>query len=143
MSELAVAILGGSAGAAVISGVFKLIEWIANRSAQKADRAEARADNDKLQDGSISEMREDIRTINENVKALVQTCDDLIESNKETLGDRIKHLALKYIAQGFVYDTDLEDLMRMHKVYHDKLNGNGFYDALMKNVKELPIKKKG
>lgn len=143
MNEVVIAILGGSAGAAVINGAFKLIEFAANRRAQKADKAEAKADNDRLQDSDITDIKNDIKSIKTNMATLMQNNEDLIESSRETLGDRIKHLGLKYIEQGFVYGADLEDLMRMHKVYHDKLKGNGFYDALMKSVKELPIKKKG
>ena len=54
MNEVVIAILGGSAGAAIINGAFKLIELAANRKAQKDDKAEAKADNDKLQDSDIA-----------------------------------------------------------------------------------------
>lgn len=141
MNEVVIAILGGSAGAAVISGIFKLLEWAANRKAQKADKAEAKADNDRLQDSDIAEMKEDIGDIKSSIAALIRSNEDLVESNRETLGDRIKHLGLKYIEQGYIYSNDLEDLIRMHKVYHDKLKGNGFYDTLMASVRALPIKK--
>jgi predicted lactoylglutathione lyase len=58
------------------------------------------------------------------------------------LYDRIKHLGKKHIAEGCI-DTDaLEDLIEMHKVYHDDLDGNGFLDKIMHQVKSLPIKTK-
>lgn len=56
------------------------------------------------------------------------------------LYDRIKHLGLKHIAEGDIYAEDLEDLQRMHKIYHDELDGNGYLDSIMKRVKELPLK---
>ena len=55
------------------------------------------------------------------------------------LYDRIKHLGKDYIAQGYIHSEDLEDLMQMHKIYHDDLGGNGFLDSVMEQVKSLPI----
>lgn len=141
MNEVVIAILGGSAGAALINGLFKIIEFVANRKAQKDDRLEAKADNDRLQSDDISKIKDDINSIKESIAALMQSNEDLIKSERETLGDRIKHLGMKYIEQGFITPNDLADLIRMHKVYHDTLRGNGFYDALMENVLALPIKK--
>lgn len=58
------------------------------------------------------------------------------------LYDRIKYLGRCYIDQGFVTADDLEDIVEMHKCYHDDLDGNGFLDTLMAQVKALPIRKK-
>lgn len=55
------------------------------------------------------------------------------------LYDRIKYLCKEHIARGKIASNDLEDLERMHQIYHDKLNGNGFLDDLMKAVRELEI----
>lgn len=142
MNDVVVAILGGSAGAAVINGAFKLIELAANRKAQKDDKAEAKADNDRLQDGDIAEIKVAIKSINEKIGALEKKIADLIAGEQASLGDRVKHLSLKYIEQGFVWADDLADLKRMHGVYHTTLEGNGFYDDLMDKVKELPIRVK-
>lgn len=142
MNEVVIAILGGSAGAAVINGIFKLMELAANRQAQKADKAEAKADNDRLQDSDIAEIKTIIKSINEKISTLEKKIADLIVGEQESLGDRIKHLCLKYIEQGFVWADDLADLKRMHGAYHTTLNGNGFYDDLMDKVKELPIRVK-
>ena len=142
MNEVVVAILGGSAGAAVINGAFKLIELAANRKSQKDDKAEAKADNDRIQDGDIAEIKVAIKAINEKISVLEKKIADLIVGEQETLGDRIKHLCLKYIEQGFIWAEDFADLKRMHGVYHTTLEGNGFYDDLMDKVKELPIRVK-
>lgn len=56
------------------------------------------------------------------------------------LYDRIKHLAKHHIAVGAISANDLEDLVRMHDIYHDELDGNGYLDGLMTCVKKLPIK---
>lgn len=124
---LLLAILGGAAGAALVSGVFGVIMWKLNRKAAKEDRADERS------------------TINcaargQEIEKLQTTVDVLILADRTILYDRIKHLGKSYIAQGYVILEDLEDLDRMHKVYHDpdKLNGNGFLDDLMKAVKSLP-----
>ncbi|MCD8365993.1 MAG: hypothetical protein LUC83_09360 [Clostridiales bacterium] len=55
------------------------------------------------------------------------------------LYDRIKHLCKSHIERGYIATNDLDDLERMHKVYHDDLNGNGFLDDLMRNVRRLPV----
>lgn len=55
------------------------------------------------------------------------------------LYDRIKHLGKGYIARGSITSEELEDLVQLHEVYHKDLDGNGFLDAIMNNVKSLPI----
>lgn len=59
---------------------------------------------------------------------------------KMLLYDRIKHLGKSYIERGFITTDELEDLTEMHSIYHEELDGNGFLDTVMKNVKALPIK---
>ena len=54
------------------------------------------------------------------------------------LYDRIKHLAKSYIERGNITAEELEDLMQMHKVYHD-LGGNGYLDKLMDQVHRLQV----
>ena len=58
------------------------------------------------------------------------------------LYDKIKHLGNKYIAAGEVSEGDLEDLIDMHNVYHDDLDGNGYLDHVMAGVRALPTKPK-
>lgn len=53
--------------------------------------------------------------------------------------DRIKYLCKAHLDRGYIATNDLEDLERMHKIYHDDLKGNGFLDDLMNNVKKLPV----
>lgn len=58
---------------------------------------------------------------------------------QQLLYDRIKYLCKMHLDRGYIATNDLEDLERMHKIYHDDLKGNGFLDDLMSNVKRLPV----
>lgn len=55
------------------------------------------------------------------------------------LYEKIKSLGKQYIARGTIHPEELEDILRMHEIYHNELNGNGFLDALMYKVKKLPV----
>jgi len=62
------------------------------------------------------------------------------EGMRLILKDRLRFLCAHYIAQGWIYHDELEDIMVMHKCYHDKLKGNGYLDELMEKVKALDIR---
>ena len=111
--------LGGAGGAAIVAGLFALMQWRLNRKAQKEDQA---ADRKQAE--------------NEGMKEILQKMDVLFLADRTILFDRIKHLGKSYIGRGYITVEELEDLKLMHQVYHDpdKLNGNGFLDALMDTV---------
>ena len=127
--EIITAIIGGSCGAAVVSGIFGLITWRLNRKAKKEDTAEQQKSND------CSARAEQLAELKRMIEVL-------FVADRTILYDRIKHLGKTYIARGNITVEELEDLSLMHSVYHDKdkLNGNGFLDDLMKNVRKLPIR---
>lgn len=54
--------------------------------------------------------------------------------------DRLRFLCMHYIEQGWIYEDELEDIMAMHKCYHDDLNGNGFLDKQMEKVTNLEVR---
>lgn len=54
--------------------------------------------------------------------------------------NNVRALCDKYIQQGWIYEDELEDLIAMHKCYHDDLGGNGFLDKLMSKVMNLEIR---
>jgi len=58
---------------------------------------------------------------------------------RQLLYDKIKILGRRYLSEDEVTAEDLEDLIDMHKIYHDQLNGNGYIDHLMEEVKKLKI----
>ena len=121
--------LGGAGGAALVAGLFALIQWKLNRKAQEEDKAA----NTKVAECA---------TRGEELKELTRMVGVLCVANRTILYDRIKHLGKSYISRGYVTVEELEDLTHMHSVYHDgdKLNGNGFLDSLMETVNKLPKK---
>lgn len=118
--------LGGAGGAALVAGLFALIQWRLNRKAQKEDKA---ADRKYAQ----------CTARGEDLKELKRMVEVLFVADRTILYDRIKHLGKSYIARGYVTVEELEDLTHMHSVYHDKdkLSGNGFLDELMTAVNRL------
>jgi len=60
------------------------------------------------------------------------------EGVRVLLYDRIKYLCKKAIKAGGITSDQLEDILSMHKVYHD-IGGNGFLDSLIVQIKALPI----
>lgn len=65
--------------------------------------------------------------------------DDIRCGLRMILYVEIKQLGKTYIARGSIHGEELEDILAMHRVYHDKLGGNGFLDNLMRQVEMLPI----
>jgi uncharacterized membrane protein len=124
--EILKAFLGGAGGAAIVAGLFALIQWRLNRKAQKEDKAADRQFADCAARGR-------------DIAELSRKMDVLFLADRTILYDRIKHLAKSYIARGWVTVEELEDLNRMHEVYHDedKLNGNGFLKELMNTANHL------
>ena len=115
--------LGGAGGAAIVAGLFALAQWRLNRKAQKDDKAAAKQESDSAKQA-------------EQMKEINRKLDVLFLADRTLLYDRIKYLAKSYISRGCVTIEELEDLNRMHAVYHDsdKLDGNGFLKELMNTV---------
>lgn len=115
--------LGGAGGAAIVAGLFALAQWRLNRKAQKDDKAAAKQEYDAAKQA-------------EQMKEINRKLDVLFLADRTLLYDRIKYLAKSYIARSWVTIEELEDLNRMHAVYHDsdKLDGNGFLKELMNTV---------
>ncbi len=121
------AFLCGAGGAAFVTGCFLLLQWCLNRRA-------------KLQDDKREAVTANCTARGEEIKELTRMVAVLCLADLTILYDRIKHLGKSYIDRGYITVEELEDLERMHSVYHDpdKLNGNGFLDDLMIAVKALP-----
>ena len=115
--------LGGAGGAAIVAGLFAVIQWRLNRKAQKDDNAAAKQEAAHAQSDA-------------NMVEISRKLDVLFLADRTILYDRIKFLAKSYIDRGYVTVEELEDLNRMHAVYHDpdKLDGNGFLKELMNTV---------
>lgn len=119
--------LCGAGGAALVAGLFTLAQWWLNRRAKKQD---------EKQTAKLANCAERGKEIQE----LTRMVEVLCLADRTILYDRIKHLGKSYIAKKFITVEELEDLERMHEVYHDedKLNGNGFLKELMEAVRALP-----
>lgn len=131
--ELLGYLLTGASAAAVIKLLDNLIIWHLNRKAKKDDEAEAEEKAEEQQ----SEQDE---------KEWKKHTDDTIEALaigvRVILMDRIRYLGQEYIKDGEVDFDDRRLLNQMHSVYHNTLGGNGDLDILMKEVDELPLKRK-
>lgn len=115
MDGVFASILGGSLGAAVVTGLFGLVRWFVERRAVKADRAADKA-----------EERD-------------EAADRLIVGLRGLYYIEIKTLSKQYLRAREITSEDLEDLLDMHTIYHDALHGNGFLDSVIAKVKRLPI----
>jgi hypothetical protein len=125
--ELLKTILTGAAGAALVGGIFGIIMWCLNRKAAKEDAA-------KVDVASVCATR------GKTIEDLSKMVSSLIVADRTILYDRIKHLAKAYIKRGWISVEEFEDLKRMHDVYHDELEGNGFLNDLMAAVAKLEKK---
>lgn len=56
------------------------------------------------------------------------------------LYDRILYLARKHLERGTLSLDDLKIIKEQHRVYHDRLGGNGYLDKVMEAVEALPLK---
>lgn len=124
--ELLKAFLGGAGCAALVAGLFALVQWRLNRKAQKEDKAAERQAVDCAARGLELEKQR-------------KMLEALMVAERTSYYDRIKHVAKSYIKRGWISVEEYEDLKRMHNVYHDKdiLNGNGFLDDIMEEVNQL------
>jgi len=88
--------------------------------------------------GALSSI---ITNVFNRIEARKKSTDGLRDGVRVLLYDRIKHLGRKYIALECITAEDLEDLIDMHRIYHDPkcLDGNGFLDSVMCSVKSLRI----
>lgn len=120
-------ILGGAVGSSIVVGLFGLITWWLNRKAAKEDRqADREEKNEKEADLEMDKIN--------------KTLDNLTIAMRMLMYDRIKHLGNTYLDRGSISSEELADLLAMHKVYHEALNGNGFLDTVMDKVKAMPVK---
>ena len=122
--EIIMDLLKSAFGAGIVAGLFGIWQWRLNRKAQTEDKAaDAKIVNCAARGAEITQLQD--------------TVDALVVANRMMLYDRIKHLAKTYIKRGYITVEEYEDLKRMHKVYHNEMNGNGFLDGLMNEIEEL------
>ena len=121
-----IVVLSGATGAALVAGIFSLLKWLLDRRAAKADKEQAKKE----------KAEEAVAMADKNLN---QKVDALCVAVRELLYDRIKHLGKSYLERGNITSEELEDFLAMHKIYHNTLEGNGFLDEIVRQVKALPI----
>ena len=72
-----------------------------------------------------------------NVQDKIQ-CEAIQGAVRQLLYDRAKYLCKAHLERGYIASNDLEDLLKIHKNYHD-LGGNGYLNDLMEAVSKLKI----
>lgn len=122
--EILLDLLKSAFGAGIVAGLFGIWQWRLNRKAQKEDEAAERKVISCAQRGK-------------EIKELREMVNHLMVADRTILYDRIKHLAKSYIKRGYITVEEYEDLKRMHEVYHDDLEGNGFLDDIMAEINKL------
>ena len=120
------AFLCSSAGAALVAGIFALIQWWMKRRAEKKDREQDKADEAEKQGKQEDEAKAaEWETVK---KALCYLMLYIIQ-------ERCKEI----IAAEEVTPEELRSLHHWHDVYHNGLGGNGDADALMKRAEAVKI----
>ena len=132
LAALALALLtGGGIGVAVINAVHQRKMHKLERKEKKEDEAEAKA---------ALNLEERMKDVEAGLKEIGAKTDAQSVAIRYILYDRIRYLALSYIAEGAVDFDDRRILRDMHSSYHNSLGGNGDLDKLMEAVDELPLK---
>lgn len=119
-------IITGGVAAAGVKFIETVSLWHLNRKASKEDDvANRHQDRHKAVLNDLTQTQTRVKNLTIGQRVILQ--------------DRIKYLGKSYIKKQAIDLEDREDLIEMHKVYHDYLDGNGNLDALMKDVLKLPL----
>ena len=62
------------------------------------------------------------------------------KANRLLMKNELRRLCMHYIEQNWTYEDELDDIIAMHSCYHNDLEGNGFLDTQMNNVKKLEVR---
>lgn len=127
------AIVGGAAGAAIITGINERWKFKANRKAVKEDRAEAKADKTDELAKTLADMQQQLATLKASDTAQA-------EALRLILLDRVLYLGKSYIDKGEISYDDRRRFHAMHDCYHTGLGGNGDAALIVEGVDALPLK---
>lgn len=138
------AIVGGSAGAALIQAFYGRWKYKAVRQAAKEDREEEKNDKTEELEDAVHELEEHEKQIIAHHDADMAQLKPQIEAQSEALRlillDKILTLGEKYIARGEITYDERKRFHAMHNCYHNGLGGNGDADLIVEAVDELPLK---
>lgn len=120
-------LLTSGCGVAFIKLFEGIMQWYLQRRAHKEDTEEqSQAESDAERLAWRAKTDESIDALKEGLKFL--------------LLDSMKRAAAQYIQNGAITYDEKRLLHKQHIVYHDGLNGNGDFNALMEEVDDLPLK---
>lgn len=117
-----VALIAASSGA---------ITAFANSRIEARKKKKENEDDTKKILGKLDELEREINGLNKRLGGIER-------AQKITMHERIKRLAAKYCENGQISYSDYEIIKQMHEIYHNDLHGNGFLDAVMEDVDNLP-----
>lgn len=100
-------------------------------------RIEARKKKDEEQNNT-EQILAKLNELEDKIGGLENRLGGLERAQKITMHERIKRLASKYCEAGQISFSDYEIIKQMHEIYHNDLHGNGFLDAVMEDVDNLP-----
>lgn len=89
-------------------------------------------------DDSTAKILAKLDELETKINGLETRIGGLERAQKITMHERIKRLAAKYCENGQISYADYEIIKQMHEIYHNDLHGNGFLDAVMEDVDNLP-----
>ena len=89
-------------------------------------------------DDSTAKILAKLDELETKINGLETRLGGLERAQKITMHERIKRLAAKYCENGQISYSDYEIIKQMHEIYHNDLHGNGFLDAVMEDVDNLP-----
>lgn len=89
-------------------------------------------------DDSTAKILAKLDELETKINGLETRIGGLERAQKITMHERIKRLAAKYCENGQISYSDYEIIKQMHEIYHNDLHGNGFLDAVMEDVDNLP-----
>lgn len=89
-------------------------------------------------DDSTAKILAKLDELETKINGLEARLGGLERAQKITMHERIKRLAAKYCENGQISYADYEIIKQMHEIYHNDLHGNGFLDAVMEDVDNLP-----
>ena len=89
-------------------------------------------------DDSTAKIMAKLNELESKINSIEDRLGGLERAQKITMHERIKRLAAKYCENGKISYSDYEIIKQMHEIYHNDLHGNGFLDAVMEDVDNLP-----
>ena len=126
-----VALLGGSAGATIVSGFNDRWTWKKNRKAQLEDKQMEKQDKAESIDKTLNEHTE-------HLKEQDQKIDLIGKAIRSFLLDRIIFTGKGYIQKGSIEFDEWENFHDMYLQYKN-LGGNGNAEKIMQEVDKLQI----